>query len=62
MNGGTNLIPRWAPKPQGVTRQWSPLRSRAGPPHGLSEKAPRHIHGATTRGDTRPSVARAHCT
>ena len=57
MNGRNTSIPSMKPKPQGVSKE-SPLRSRAGPPHGLSEKALRHIYGAATHGNMRPSGAR----
>lgn len=53
--------PRRKPKPQGVSKD-SLLRSRAGPPHGLSEKALMHTCRATTHGETRPSRPRAPST
>ena len=61
MDAEASFIPRRKPKPQGVSKD-SPLRSRAGPPHGLSEKALMHIYGATTHGETRPSRPRAPST
>lgn len=54
-------FPRRKPKPQAVSKD-SLLRSRAGPPHGLSEKALMHTYRATTYGETRPSRPRAPST
>ena len=58
MDAGASFIPRRKPKPQAVSKD-SLLRSRAWPPHGLSEKALMHTYRATTHGETRPSSPRA---
>ena len=58
MDAGASFIPRRKPKPQAVSND-SPLRSRAGPPHGLSEKALRHIYGAATHGNMKVNMGKA---